>query len=93
MLPLNETRSIVGTLCRSIKATCDRRVQLLQQAREEQFDEEDMEELMYNLDGKNELGCVWNVLGNELGLRTRGWWIVLSWDSFLAFERCSIDIQ
>jgi len=63
VLPLNETRTIVGTLCRSIKATCDRRVQLLQQAREEQFDEEDMEELMYNLDGKKALGCVGTIGG------------------------------
>jgi hypothetical protein len=71
VLPLNETRTIVGTLCRSIKATCDRRVQLLQQAREEQFDEEDMEELMYNLDGKKEhsIDIQWTFNGHSIDIR------------------------
>ena len=46
VVPLEATRTIVATLCRNIKETCDQRVQQLQTAREENYDEEDMEDLM-----------------------------------------------
>jgi hypothetical protein len=54
VIPLEATRTIVATLCRNIKETCDQRVKLLQTAREENYDEEDMEDLMYKLDADHE---------------------------------------
>lgn len=54
VVPLDATRTIVTTLAKNIKEFADARMNALKEAREENYDEEDMEDLMERLEGDHE---------------------------------------
>jgi importin-5 len=54
VVPLEATRTIAVTLCKSISEAANHRIQLLNEAREENYDEEDMEDLLERLEIEHE---------------------------------------